>query len=422
MLSQKLQDYEEDLKALADVITIATVEVYKNVSAKLLPTPAKLHYVFNLRDVSRVFSGMMRITKMYHDSKIILCRLWIHECFRVFHDRLINEKDREIFVSILTEKLGTVFDLTYHNICKDKIPPVFCDFMNKDKIYEDQSNFTLLRQHLKEQLNEYNKLHRNIYMDLVLFKNTIEHVSRIVRVVSRPRGNMLLIGIGGSGKKSSAKFAAFLCSYNIFYFDVKKNYTLENFREDIKEVYKQAILSNKKILVLLMENAIGEDSFMEDVNNLLTCEDVSDFFSQAELQQATTLLEDKSKESYNFVGQSFHSFIMDRLHNNLHILLGMSPIGKRFRNRMRMYPSLINLAIIDWFGDWPPEAYLEIAEKYIDDWQFYDEHELKPSLAKMFAYMFSSVSLFAQKSKDEFRINIYVTPTVYFESMECYKT
>ncbi|ESN99364.1 hypothetical protein HELRODRAFT_67097 [Helobdella robusta] len=36
--------------------------------------------------------------------------------------------------------------------------------------------------------------------------------------------------------------------------------------------------------------------------------------------------------------------------------------------------------------------------------------------------MFSSVSLFAQKSKDEFRINIYVTPTVYFESMECYKT
>ncbi len=54
-----------------------------------------------------------------------MTRLWIHECFRVFSDRLINDKDREAFVGILTEKLGNLFDQTFHNICPNKQPPIF---------------------------------------------------------------------------------------------------------------------------------------------------------------------------------------------------------------------------------------------------------------------------------------------------------
>ena len=44
---------------------------------------------------------------------------------RVFSDRLIDEKDRESFVTILTEKLANLFDQTYHNICPNKQPPIF---------------------------------------------------------------------------------------------------------------------------------------------------------------------------------------------------------------------------------------------------------------------------------------------------------
>jgi hypothetical protein len=45
--------------------------------------------------------------------------------FRVFYDRLIDDKDRETFIGILSENLGSYFDQTYHNICSNKQPPIF---------------------------------------------------------------------------------------------------------------------------------------------------------------------------------------------------------------------------------------------------------------------------------------------------------
>lgn len=54
MISQKLQEFDEDVKPLADVMTQATIEIYNFISQTMLPTPAKIHYLFNLRDISKV--------------------------------------------------------------------------------------------------------------------------------------------------------------------------------------------------------------------------------------------------------------------------------------------------------------------------------------------------------------------------------
>jgi dynein heavy chain len=46
----------------------------------LLPTPAKSHYVYNLRDISKVFQGISKTTQRSFKDDNDFIKLWAHEC------------------------------------------------------------------------------------------------------------------------------------------------------------------------------------------------------------------------------------------------------------------------------------------------------------------------------------------------------
>ena len=78
------------------LIVQATMEVYKKTIDSFLPTPAKSHYVFNLRDFARVIRGVLLVpSKVMKDEKKLF-RLWVHEIYRVFYDRLVDDNDRQV--------------------------------------------------------------------------------------------------------------------------------------------------------------------------------------------------------------------------------------------------------------------------------------------------------------------------------------
>lgn len=47
------------MKDLNEPLVDATISMYMTITSQLLPTPAKSHYTFNLRDLSKVFQGML---------------------------------------------------------------------------------------------------------------------------------------------------------------------------------------------------------------------------------------------------------------------------------------------------------------------------------------------------------------------------
>ena len=57
ILAGFLMDFPTSVRQCTEPIVSAAVEIYGRMSTDLLPTPAKSHYVFNLRDLSKCIQG-----------------------------------------------------------------------------------------------------------------------------------------------------------------------------------------------------------------------------------------------------------------------------------------------------------------------------------------------------------------------------
>lgn len=92
----------------------------------LLPTPAKSHYLFNLRDFSRVILGCLLVKRDSILSKQTMIRLFVHEVFRVFYDRLVNDSDRawlfKLTKEVVKEHFKESFDGVFSHLRESNAP------------------------------------------------------------------------------------------------------------------------------------------------------------------------------------------------------------------------------------------------------------------------------------------------------------
>lgn len=202
----------------------AAVEIYTRIATDLLPTPAKSHYVFNLRDLSKCVQGVLQADSGTMREQAGMLRLFYHECLRVFHDRLINLQDKSYFYHLMKEICGRSFGSTVLHLPDEPLitnPPLllFGDFMQfgaskEDRIYEEITNFDKMKNVLQDYLDDYNLLESKD-MSIIFFINAIEHCVRIARILRSERGNALLVGVGGMGKQSLTKLASHLNAYKL---------------------------------------------------------------------------------------------------------------------------------------------------------------------------------------------------------------
>jgi len=204
-------------------IVSCTVECYKQIIKIFLPVPKKSHYIFNLRDLSKVFQGLSLANSKTLPDVTSFIRLWIHEMRRVFSDRLLEEKDHTEFETLINSTVTEDLNMDAKVIfAKQRI--LFGDFIEKEqdmKTYKEIEDLTKLSSVLEEILEDYNN--ENIPMNLILFSDCCEHISRLCRIVGFPRGNALLMGVGGSGRQSCTKLANFVMQYKLYTIEITKD-------------------------------------------------------------------------------------------------------------------------------------------------------------------------------------------------------
>ena len=437
----KTESFPPEFHLVGNQIVQATLTMYKAAIDNLLPTPAKSHYVFNLRDFSRVILGVLLIKPAAVENKRTMIRLWTHEVYRVFNDRLTDDADREwifkqakeVVNNCFKDKFDDVFESLKGNgggkICSDDMRSLlFGDYLSSvdepncaNRMYEEVPDVDELTGVVETCLLEYNNTHKTP-MNLVIFRYFLEHLSRISRCLKVFGGNAMLVGVGGSGRQSLTRLSAYMCSYKIFQPEISKSYGMTEWKEDLKSLLISAGVKGQPTVFLLTDAQIKMEAFLQDIDNLLNTGEVPSLFPPDEKQEiiegvrAMAQQEDKSKE---YSPMALFAMFVNRCRENLHIILAFSPIGDAFRIRLRQYPSFINCCTIDWFTAWPQDALERVAFKFLETIEM--DESIREGVVTTCQNFHESVRLLSERFYKELSRHNYVTPTSYLELIGSFK-
>eukprot|EP00505_MAST-04D_sp_SCG-Rhode-Island_P006573 Stramenopile-MAST_4_protein_6573 len=201
------------------------------------------------------------------------------------------------------------------------------DGMGNDvKFYDEVQDLEKLGHVMNEYLADYNAESKSP-MNLVLFLDAIEHISRISRVLSQPRGNCLLLGVGGSGRQSLSRLATYLSEYSLFQVEIAKGYGKNEWREDIKRCLLNAGIQNKPVTFLFSDVQIVFESMVEDINNVLNSGDIPGLYAgEDEDNIMSACRTDCQKKRIPPTKINIFSQYVSRVRNNVHVCFCMSPI------------------------------------------------------------------------------------------------
>ncbi|XP_052128978.1 dynein axonemal heavy chain 8-like [Frankliniella occidentalis] len=412
---------------------------WQRVKSRMLPTPAKFHYVFNLRDISRIWQGILTIQDAELRDKTTALKLWRHECTRVIADKLTTAEDRlwldETLSHTAEELLGE--DFAHYNT--DEC--YFVDFMREapeptgdepddacldpPKIYEEVPDFDYLKKWLVFYMDGYNQTVRSGFLDLVLFHDAIMHLCIISRIIRAPRGSALLVGVGGSGKQSITKLATFIAGYKSYQISITRTYNVTNLLEDLKYLYRLAGLEGKGVSFIFTDNEIKDESFLEYINNVLSAGEVANLFPRDEMDDILDQLipimkkEDPKRPPTR---DNLNAYFFSRARANLHIVLCFSPVGEKFRARALKFPGLISGCTIDWFFRWPKDALVAVSQHYLANFDIVCTPEVKESLMELMGVVHDNVAECCASYYEKYRRQTHVTPKSFLFFLDAYKS
>jgi len=433
MLKKHMEPFAGPLQAAGLKLTELTLKIYTQITAALPPTPSKFHYLFNLRDLGRVYQGLMQTTPDKFDAPVSIARVWRNETMRVFCDRLINNEDRTLVNGIIEELIKGAFGGDASNALAD--PILFGDFLdvctsNEDdeeegaevgapRLYMDLGDYEVVKVAFERVLKKYNE--KNKPMNLVLFENALEHLVRLERVMQMPRGNLMLVGVGGSGKQSLTRLAAFAADCGLFEVTLARGYNESMFRDDLKILYGLVGSENKKTVFLFTDAHVVEEGFLEMINNMLASGMVPALFDQGEQDQCVSAVRDAvGKAGIVETKDNCWNFFIDRCRDNLHLVLAMSPNGDNLRTRCRNFPGMVNNTTIDWFTPWPVEALISVAERFLASEEL--PEDMRPKIVEHFKNVHEIVRDKSAEYLSSARRYNYVSPKNYLDFIQNYKT
>ncbi|MCQ2815655.1 MAG: hypothetical protein MJ252_00165 [archaeon] len=439
ILGNFLEQYGSDeIMSMREKIMDATIQLFTSVKADLPRTPIKFHYVFNIRDVSKVFQGFCLLTKEAFPTKESLIKLWKHECLRVFSDKLREVSDQQKVQQSLENIIRSNFsDYGIEDILA--LPNLHADFMKvnfdeedvdsatgqpKEDVrrYENIDSYEKAKEFFKKTL-EAMKEFQGVTMNLEFYDDCIEHLLRIHRILRFQNGNALLVGVGGSGKQSLTKLATYIAKYELWGIKISSKFEEKHLREQLLQLFTKFIELKpmKPITFLFTDEQILDEGFLELINNILTTGIVPAIFEKGDKNNIIELYKPLAqKKGLGDSKDVAYNLYVSKVRENLHMVLSMSPSGDNLRKRCRNFPGLISSTTIDWFFEWPKEALLQVANNLFSEYKEINA-EILPTICEHCIEVHMSLSEFSAEALKSQKRHIYTTPKSFLDFINNFK-
>ncbi|DBA03229.1 TPA: hypothetical protein N0F65_011588 [Lagenidium giganteum] len=432
-LGGHLSAFNEELSnsQFSNALIKAALALHNSVVNTFRKTAANFHYEFNVRHLSNVFQGLIASKKQCFTTTEKFILLWLHESERVYGDRLVCKADIEKYNQLVQLQVKRSFpacNTSRYYAAENSWPLIFCHFTKLDNAEYDQimgTNLDDLKKTLQSQLSDYNNNENNSAMHLDLFDDAVKHVARIVRILRNESGHALLVGVGGSGKRSLARLASHICGYTVRQITISSKYGENEFKDDLRKMHMGVVEMVSRgeedggVVFMLTDSQITNEKFLIYLNDLLASGEVPDLFATEDVDNIVNLLSiaANSKDRKEVV-----KFFQGEIRKRLHLCLCFSPVGDDFRSRARKFPALVNCTVIDWFQPWPKEALLSVGkEKLKDIADLLGTEEARIGIENFMPFSFTSVNQCAERFFQVERRYVYTTPKSYLELLQLYK-
>ena len=353
-----------ELSSYADPLTEAMVEFYEE-SQKHFTADQQPHYVYSPRELTRwklaIYEALEGIECLED-----LVRLYVHEALRLFEDRLVTPEEKEW----CNQTIDMIAMKWFPNANLDKAlerPILFSQYI--ERIYKSVEQ-EQLRKFIQGKLYTFNE--EELDVPLVVFDSVVDHILRIDRVLKQPLGHLLLVGASGVGKTTLARFVAWINNQTVFQIKAGKNYSLDNFDEDIRSVMRRSGVKGERICFIFDESNVLSSAFLEKMNALLASGEIPGLFEGDDYTHLINQCRESAQKMVDSEEELYNNFVRE-VQRNLHVVFTMNPANPDFSNRTASSPALFNRCVIDWFGEWDDESLWQVAKEFTREIELMEE-------------------------------------------------
>ncbi|KAG8582082.1 hypothetical protein GDO81_007910 [Engystomops pustulosus] len=368
---------QEDLQLSLAKASCHLLESVKKVLV-MSSTPGRQHYLFSLRDITKVFQSLRKLSNEDREDRCIVVGYWEHEMNCVIRDRVCRQADSSWFKSEMTKTIKEYFpDVTIsahqqiyttfplemkfsHHVSTDNK-----EVKSLEKLDDVQSFLKTIMQHYNEELG-HEKLH------IELSENVVIQVIRIHRVLSSENGgNALLVGCMGSHLSTLVKLALYVADIPLHALDTSGN---NGFMNSLKAAIQISAVEGKPTAILCTAEELTTKSCLNAINSLLICGEYSSLFTNEEMNDLLQVLGPALRRKHPHLGYDPAKYFISQVKSYLRIIVCISPYDELLKTASGKYPGFLTGCQLIWIDSWSQDVINREAKHYIMQHRIMEAH------------------------------------------------